>query len=83
MFILASGVPKDKLIMSIPTYGLSFLLEDENKYQIGDQISAQDLPGPITHTTGMLASYEVKNEIFSEKNFFFIYNLDLRSYSIR
>jgi hypothetical protein len=64
MFILSAGVPKEKLIMSIPTYGLSFVLDDENKYQIGDQISTPGLPGSITHTTGILASYEVKIENF-------------------
>jgi len=61
MFILQTGVPKDKLIMSIPTYGLSFLLEDENKYQIGDKIAEQGFPGRITHTIGVLASYEICN----------------------
>jgi hypothetical protein len=52
--------------MSIPTYGLSFLLEDENKYQIGDKISTQGLPGRITHTKGMLASYEICDLIQSD-----------------
>jgi hypothetical protein len=47
--------------MSIPTYGLSYLLEDENKYQIGDRIIAPGLPGRITHTIGMLASFEVRD----------------------
>lgn len=60
MFILSSGVPKDKLILSVPTYGLSFVLENENKYQIGEKISAQGFPGRQTHTIGMLASYEVR-----------------------
>jgi hypothetical protein len=60
MFILEVGVPKDKLIMSIPTYGLSLVLEDENKYQIGDKISGLGAPGRITNTQGILASYEVK-----------------------
>ena len=46
--------------MSIPTYGLTFLLENENQYQLGDQILAQGFPGRITHTIGMLASYEVR-----------------------
>jgi hypothetical protein len=46
--------------MSIPTYGLSYLLEDENKYQIGDKISGLGAPGRITNTQGILASYEVK-----------------------
>lgn len=53
------NVPKEKIIMSIPTYGLSYILEDGNKYQIGDKISAPGLPGPITNTPGILASYEV------------------------
>jgi hypothetical protein len=61
MFILSAGVPKEKLVFSIPTYGLSFILENEDKYHIGDKISAQGLPGRITNITGMLASYEVNN----------------------
>ena len=71
MFILQVGVPKEKLIMSIPTYGLSVLLENANQYQIGDRITDLGTPGDITNTKGLLASYEVKfvkmkkNEFFS------------------
>jgi hypothetical protein len=74
IFTLSAGVPKEKLILSIPTYGLSFLLENEDKYQIGDKISAQGLPGRVTNTTGILASYEVNHfhlTIFRKKDIFF------------
>ncbi|CAF3871503.1 unnamed protein product, partial [Adineta steineri] len=64
-FILSSDVPKEKLIMGIPTYGLSFLLENENKYSIGDNILASGLPGRMTHIPGILASYEICNAIQS------------------
>ncbi|CAF1311435.1 unnamed protein product [Adineta steineri] len=64
-FILSSDVPKEKLIMGIPTYGLSFLLENENKYSIGDNILASGLPGRITHIPGILASYEICTAIQS------------------
>ncbi len=46
--------------MSVPTYGLSFVLDVENKKQIGDHILAQGFPGRITCTTGILSPYEVK-----------------------
>jgi spore germination protein YaaH len=59
MFILSAGVPKEKLILSIPTYGLSFVLNNENKYSIGDKITEQGSPGRISNRAGLLASEEV------------------------
>jgi hypothetical protein len=53
-------MPKEKLVLSIPTFGLSFILEDAQKYQLGDAILAQGYPGRQTRTVGMLASYEVR-----------------------
>lgn len=59
MFILSAGVPKEKLILGIPTYGLSFVLNNENKYSIGDKITEQGSPGRISDRSGFLASEEV------------------------
>ena len=64
LFSFSTGVPKEKLVMSIPTYGLTFVLQDENKYQVGDKIIAQGFPGRLTHTIGMLSSYEVRSIVF-------------------
>lgn len=65
MFILSTGLPKEKLILSIPTYGLSFVLQNENKYFIGDQIAEQGSPGRITDRTGLLALTEVRRIFIS------------------
>lgn len=74
-------MPKEKLVLSIPTFGLSFIMEDENKYQLGDSILAQGYPGRQTRTVGMLASYEVR--ISLTRMFIFILDwLDLRSNSL-
>jgi hypothetical protein len=61
LFVLSMGVPREKLIVSIPTYGLSFALEDQKKYRIGDAIVGLGQPGRQTRTSGMLAAYEVKS----------------------
>ena len=74
-------MPKEKLVLGIPTFGLSFIMEDENKYQLGDSILAQGYPGRQTRTVGMLASYEVR--IFLARMSIFILDcLDLRSNSL-
>jgi hypothetical protein len=59
---LAHDVPKSKLILSIPTYGLSFELDNPKRIQLNGSVIAQGAPGRITHTLGMLASYEVKKK---------------------
>lgn len=64
MFILSAGVPKEKLILGIPTYGLSFVLNNENKYSIGDKITEQGSPGRMSDRSGFLATEEV-NEVRS------------------
>ncbi|CAF4935194.1 unnamed protein product [Rotaria sp. Silwood1] len=64
--ILSYGISKDKLIMSIPTYGLSFILEDNNKYNINDRLLGQGFPGRITHKKGILAAYEICDLIKQE-----------------
>ena len=57
--MISLGVPKGKLILSIATYGLSFLLENQVKYQTGSKILGQGFPGPITNRKGILAAFEV------------------------
>ncbi|CAF4628676.1 unnamed protein product, partial [Rotaria sp. Silwood2] len=63
---LSYGISKDKLIMSIPTYGLSFLLENNINYNINDRILGQGFPGRITHRKGILAAYEICDLIKQE-----------------
>ncbi|CAF3892236.1 unnamed protein product, partial [Rotaria sp. Silwood1] len=64
-FVLSTGLPKEKLIMSIPTYGLAFKLEDENKYQIGDHIAKKDFSDRIIHKVGILSYHKICHRIQS------------------
>ena len=52
-------MPKEKIIPGIPTFGLSFQLENENRYQIGNKITAPGFPGRVTDRAGLLSAYEV------------------------
>lgn len=61
MFLLSAGVPKDKLILSIPTFGLTYTLESPEQYRIGDMIASKGLPGPSTQTPGILSKSEVRD----------------------
>ena len=54
------GAPKDKLIMGVPFYGRSFLLQDASKYQPGQSAkSTGGFKGPYTDEEGFLAYYEI------------------------
>ena len=59
MFLLSVGVPKEKLILSIPTYGLTYTLESVDQYRIGDLIVSKGLPGPTTQTPGLISTFEI------------------------
>lgn len=59
MFLLSSGIPKEKLILSIPTYGLTYTLDNPDQYRIGDLIASKGLPGPDTQTPGIISTFEV------------------------
>lgn len=69
IFVLAMNFPREKLVLSIPTYGLSFLLEDPNDNKLGAPILTRGPPQGQTRTLGMAASYEVKRVflLFFEK----------------
>ena len=55
------GAPKSKLVMGIPFYGRSFVLNDEKQNQGGpDSVSSgEGFQGPYTLENGFLAYYEI------------------------
>lgn len=53
------GAPKEKLMIGMPTYGRSFTLVDESKFDIGAPASGGGKPGNYTAESGFMAYYEV------------------------
>uniref|UniRef100_V5GVS8 Chitotriosidase n=2 Tax=Anoplophora glabripennis TaxID=217634 RepID=V5GVS8_ANOGL len=54
-----AGLPAKKMILGIPSYGRNYVLENENKHDIGDPVLNAGLPGDYTSEDGFLAYYEV------------------------
>lgn len=57
-YALRLGVPAEKLLMGIPTFGRSFTLASAD-IGVGAPSSGPGLPGPFTKEEGTLAYYEV------------------------
>uniref|UniRef100_A0A8D8USC8 Probable chitinase 3 n=1 Tax=Cacopsylla melanoneura TaxID=428564 RepID=A0A8D8USC8_9HEMI len=53
------GAPKEKLMIGMPTYGRSFTLVDETKFDIGAPASGGGEPGKYTAEAGFMSYYEV------------------------
>ncbi|BET02278.1 chitinase [Nesidiocoris tenuis] len=53
------GAPKEKLMIGMPTYGRSFTLVDETKFDIGAPASGGGKPGNYTAESGFAAYYEI------------------------
>ena len=56
---MSLGVPKEKLIIGMPTYARGFTLEDPNNYMLGAAVSGASKAGPYTKEKGFVAYYEV------------------------
>ncbi|XP_029845198.1 endochitinase [Ixodes scapularis] len=61
------GAPKKKLVLGIPFFGRSFVLQDSNKTQVGAPIKdAPAVPGPFIGSTEIMAYYEICTNIVDE-----------------
>lgn len=53
--------PKEKLVVGIPTYGMSFTLEDRRKNGLNAKANGGGEKGKYTGESGILSYYEVSN----------------------
>ncbi|GFO13885.1 chitinase-3-like protein 1 [Plakobranchus ocellatus] len=56
---LEVGIPKDKLIVGIPTYAMTFTLADQSQHDVGAPVTGGGRMGQYTRETGIMAYYEV------------------------
>lgn len=57
-------------MIGMPTYGRSFTLVDEAKFDIGAPASGGGKPGNYTAESGFMAYYEVKSNFHAKKKSF-------------
>ncbi len=55
------GVPKSKLIVGLPTYGLGYKLTDPSNHGIRASAEGGNTKGKYTGESGILALYEVSS----------------------
>ena len=55
------GAPAEKIIIGMPTYGRTFTLSDESKFDIGSSANGGGNAGDYTAESGFMAYYEVNN----------------------
>lgn len=58
-YMIEKGMDTTKLILGIPTYGLTFKLKDAEKHGVGDLVTGPGDEGLITQKKGKLAFYEI------------------------
>ncbi|XP_071078601.1 chitinase-3-like protein 1 [Haliotis cracherodii] len=63
---LKIGVPKSKLIVGLPTYGLGYKLTDEKKHGIRASAEGGNTKGKYTGESGILSLYEICEKIQHE-----------------
>lgn len=63
---LKKGFPASKLILGVPFYGRSFTLEYANSTDEGSRIIGPGKEGFYTHTSGILAYFEICDKILNE-----------------
>lgn len=66
--MLKQGAPARKLVLGLPMYGRTFLLENEDNPMVMDvPASPKGFPGPYTKEDGFMGYNEVSNAVSSYK----------------
>lgn len=67
-YYIDNGVPREKIVMGMATFGRSFTLRSSLRNRIGDVAVRGGDKGPYTRETGYLAYYEVSYVICMSNN---------------
>ncbi|CAI9726698.1 chitinase-3 1 isoform X2 [Octopus vulgaris] len=62
-FWLRAGIPRSKLIIGIPTYGMSYTLQDPNTHDLFAPANGGGNKGAYTDEKGVLSYYEICENI--------------------
>lgn len=67
--LVKEGAQREKLIMGIPFYGQTYTLEDSYQQVVGEGVTARGPgnPGEFTRQPGMMAYYEICDQINKKK----------------
>ncbi|CAF0724867.1 unnamed protein product [Didymodactylos carnosus] len=87
--LLSSGLSREKLILSIPTYGISYKLADSSKFNFGDRVISAGEPGQYTHTCSSFNSHYLNGTVALKARYIrenklsgaLIYPMDLDDFS--
>lgn len=60
---IKKGMPAEKIVMGIPTYGSSFTLAEESQNQVRANASGPGEPGKFTRSAGFLAYHEICDNV--------------------
>ena len=77
------GVPKEKLVIGMPTYGRGFTLQNPTVNGIGAPASGASVAGLYTREAGFLAYYEVCNELYPNHHISILWIIRVNGYSLR
>ncbi|GFS03528.1 chitinase-3-like protein 1 [Elysia marginata] len=76
-FWLDAGIPKEKLIVGIPTYAMTFTLSDQSQHAVRSPAVMGGKQGEFTRETGILAYYEAKNIMKRDLGGAFVWSVEM------
>ncbi|XP_014275730.1 probable chitinase 2 [Halyomorpha halys] len=63
-YVLRNGIKAEKLVVGVPMYGRTFVLESPSRGVLGEtSLTTQGFQGPFTRTDGFLGYHEICNEL--------------------
>ena len=58
-YLIEKGAPSNKLVLALPFFGRTFILDNPSRYDIGSLSKGNGFQGPYTRRNGTLGYNEV------------------------